>query len=142
MKKLKKKNQIQKKLAGTSGKAYGSGSAGGRTVLGANWASPDKLRKRQARFEVPKKKRVFAMSENNPYREDPTGDEESWSTFLVVGTCLEIEKQFFRLTAAPDPTTVRPVYILRKSLANVRMPIPLLLSTLFYFINFILFHYF
>ena len=120
MKKLKKKNQMQKKLAGTSSKAGGLGSAGGRTVLGSNWASPDKLRRRQARFEVPKQKRITALSDTNLYREDPTGDEESWSSFLVVGTCLEIEKQFFRLTAAPDSSTVRPVHILKKSLANVR----------------------
>nr|SVE76928.1 EOG090X0431 [Daphnia lumholtzi] len=93
--------------------------SGNRTVLGANWSSPDKLRKRQARFHVPKKIRLSTLADSSLYREDVTG-EEDWSNLLIVGTCCEVEKPFFRLTAAPDPSTVRPVHILKKALYKVK----------------------
>ena len=119
-KKLKKKNQNQKKLVGATGRVgLGLGSVN-RTILGANWTSPDKLRKRQARFQVPKKTRLTTLGDSSLYREDVTG-EEDWSNLLIVGTCCEVEKPFFRLTAAPDPSTVRPVPILRKALYKVSL---------------------
>nr|SVE70345.1 EOG090X0431 [Daphnia similis]SVE70969.1 EOG090X0431 [Daphnia similis] len=101
---------------GKVGTVLGSGN---RTVLGANWSSPDKLRKRQARFHVPKKIRLSTLGDSSLYREDFAG-EEDWSNLLIVGTCCEVEKPFFRLTAAPDPSTVRPVPILRKALYKVK----------------------
>nr|CAG4649230.1 EOG090X0431 [Scapholeberis mucronata]SVE93540.1 EOG090X0431 [Scapholeberis mucronata] len=103
----------------SSGKTgIGLGSVN-RTVLGGSWASPDKLRKRQARFQVPKA-RLTTSSDHNLFREDLAG-EEDWSNLLIVGTCCEVEKPFFRLTAAPDPSTVRPVHILKKALHKVKM---------------------
>ncbi|PSS33457.1 SAC3 family protein like [Actinidia chinensis var. chinensis] len=38
----------------------------------------------------------------------------------VTGTCQEIEKQYLRLTSAPDPTTVRPEEVLEKALLMVQ----------------------
>lgn len=112
----KKFKKQQKKLAASGKTGIGSGSVN-RTVLGGSWASPDKLRKRQARFQVPKA-RLTTSSDHNLYREDLAG-EEDWSNLLIVGTCCEVEKPFFRLTAAPDPSTVRPVHILKKALHKV-----------------------
>ncbi|KCV72704.1 hypothetical protein H696_00283 [Fonticula alba] len=38
----------------------------------------------------------------------------------VVGTCTQIEKSFFRLTSAPNPSNVRPLHILRKTFDFLR----------------------
>ena len=46
--------------------------------------------------------------------------EEELENMKVVGTCHKLEKDYFRLTSAPDPSTVRPQHILRKSLAFVK----------------------
>ena len=38
----------------------------------------------------------------------------------LVGTCLSIEKTYLRLTSAPLPENVRPLHILKMSLAHVK----------------------
>lgn len=39
--------------------------------------------------------------------------------FELVGTCQTIEKSYFRLTSAPDPSDVRPEPVLAKALKVV-----------------------
>lgn len=39
---------------------------------------------------------------------------------IVTGTCQKVDKEYFRLTSAPDPSTVRPEHILKKSLEYVK----------------------
>eukprot|EP00118_Oscarella_pearsei_P010848 m.68842 g.68842 ORF g.68842 m.68842 type:complete len:761 (+) comp35559_c0_seq4:75-2357(+) len=55
--------------------------------------------------------------ENNKCNEDSGID---WSRFAIKGTCLKLEKQYLRLTSAPDPSLVRPVPVLKKALEMVR----------------------
>lgn len=43
-----------------------------------------------------------------------------YSPEVIVGTSTEIEKPFFRLTTAPDPSMVRPIHILERSLKLVQ----------------------
>nr|XP_056719625.1 leukocyte receptor cluster member 8 [Euleptes europaea] len=52
---------------------------------------------------------------------DPTGsDGLDWNELKIVGTSQEITKHYLRLTCAPDPSTVRPVSVLKKSLSMVK----------------------
>lgn len=39
---------------------------------------------------------------------------------VVVGTCLNVEKMYLRLTSAPNPEDVRPVEVLKRALKLVR----------------------
>lgn len=55
----------------------------------------------------------------NSFFLDDCGDFDSFAIEPIEGTCTVLEKQYFRLTTAPDPSTVRPLHVLRKSLANI-----------------------
>ncbi|XP_048186133.1 leukocyte receptor cluster member 8 isoform X2 [Perognathus longimembris pacificus] len=48
------------------------------------------------------------------------GADPDWQDLQIVGTCLDITKHYLRLTCAPDPSTVRPVSVLKKSLCMVK----------------------
>ena len=42
-------------------------------------------------------------------------EQVDWDLFVVKGTMQELEKSYFRLTSAPDPSTVRPEPVLRRA---------------------------
>lgn len=48
------------------------------------------------------------------------GADPDWQELQIVGTCPDITKHYLRLTCAPDPSTVRPVAVLKKSLCMVK----------------------
>ncbi|KAG8567929.1 hypothetical protein GDO81_013835 [Engystomops pustulosus] len=82
-----------------------------------------KKEKRAARFQhghSPKKLRIepLVLQINNL---DPNDSGNlDWNELKIVGTSQEITKTYLRLTCAPDPSTVRPVSVLRKSLTMVK----------------------
>ncbi|MEE6482864.1 hypothetical protein FKM82_013372 [Ascaphus truei] len=82
-----------------------------------------KKEKRAARFQHghgPKKLRMepLVLQINNL---DPSGsDNFDWNELKIVGTCQDITKHYLRLTCAPDPSTVRPVLVLKRSLTMVK----------------------
>ncbi|KAK3138550.1 hypothetical protein QOZ80_5AG0370370 [Eleusine coracana subsp. coracana] len=46
-------------------------------------------------------------------------EDIDWDALTIKGTCQEIEKQYLRLTSAPDPSTVRPEEVLEKALVMI-----------------------
>jgi hypothetical protein len=47
------------------------------------------------------------------------GEDIDWNQFAIKGTCQNLEKSYFRLTSAPDPSTVRPEPVLRRALERL-----------------------
>eukprot|EP00457_Paulinella_chromatophora_P002671 gb/GEZN01002676.1/.p1 GENE.gb/GEZN01002676.1/~~gb/GEZN01002676.1/.p1 ORF type:complete len:788 (+),score=173.96 gb/GEZN01002676.1/:150-2366(+) len=47
-------------------------------------------------------------------------DEVDWECLKIVGTSQALEKKYLRLTSAPDPSSVRPVPVLEKTLAMLK----------------------
>ena len=46
-------------------------------------------------------------------------DVSNWNDMTIKGTCQNIEKSYFRLTLAPDPSDVRPEEILSLALKMI-----------------------
>ncbi|XP_069812810.1 leukocyte receptor cluster member 8 homolog [Dendropsophus ebraccatus] len=80
-----------------------------------------KKENRAARFQhghTPKKLRVEPLVLQLPNLDD-SGNLD-WNELKIVGTSQDMTKTYLRLTCAPDPSTVRPVSVLRTSLTMVK----------------------
>jgi len=68
------------------------------------------------------------QNDNKYYRpsmhaaEPPINDAEEFDPekLKIVGTCQDLEKNYFRLTSAPDPATVRPEDVLKRALDHLK----------------------
>ena len=49
-----------------------------------------------------------------------TEDDPATLDFGIKGTCTKLEKEYFRLSGAPDPSTVRPEEVLKKTLKMLK----------------------
>ncbi|KAF2489524.1 SAC3/GANP domain protein [Lophium mytilinum] len=75
--------------------------------------SPAELEKRRQRFGN------ISTDVTPPWASPRTDDAEARSG-PVVGTCQQLEKRYFRLTAPPKPETVRPLPVLEQTLALLK----------------------
>lgn len=72
-------------------------------------------------FERPKMSPISPPRSPRPQKKpklDSALEFKSKKSQPVVGTCKKLEKQFFRMTSKPDPSTVRPERILKRALSK------------------------
>lgn len=82
-----------------------------------------KKERRAARFQhghSPKKLRMEPLVLQINSLDPSESSNLDWNELKIVGTSQDITKTYLRLTCAPDPSTVRPVPVLQKSLTMVK----------------------
>jgi hypothetical protein len=71
--------------------------------------------------DLEKRRQRFQLGQSSaPWESSKRDSEPEMSTAPIVGTNESLEKRYFRLTAPPDPATVRPLHVLEKTLDLLR----------------------
>ena len=126
-------------LGGNSKNSNKKGNKGGKTPhfyknpmhmdIEGDLGSSAKKMKRAARFAgdspPPVRRKTLNLSSLNDklMNSDQSWEDRDgidWAKMHIVGTCQKLEKQFLRLTEAPEAHKVRPVEVLKKALKSVR----------------------
>ncbi|XP_029441092.1 leukocyte receptor cluster member 8 isoform X2 [Rhinatrema bivittatum] len=104
---------------------HGPGKRNRRKNVTLDYEDPDrelKKEKRAARFQHGHSRKLrmepLILQINNVQASGSDGLD--WNELKIVGTCQDITKHYLRLTCAPDPSTVRPVPVLKKALTMVK----------------------
>ncbi|CAN0433393.1 unnamed protein product [Ectocarpus sp. 12 AP-2014] len=118
--KNKKRNhgQIEARAAATPRKGKGSLSK-------MPQADQRRLSNRFERFDLGMRPPPSSSSRSGndlAFQSKPMVDDNGmvdWAAITIKGTSTKLEKDYLRLTQPPDPASVRPQYILEKSLENI-----------------------
>ncbi|XP_060591986.1 leukocyte receptor cluster member 8 homolog isoform X2 [Ruditapes philippinarum] len=88
--------------------------------------SSEKLMSRAKRFgnqldkSHPKQRLNFAVSSINATNDSDEDSNMDWSSYHIIGTCQDLEKQYLRMSGPPDASKIRPKEVLKKSLVMVK----------------------
>ncbi|EJD48006.1 hypothetical protein AURDEDRAFT_113261 [Auricularia subglabra TFB-10046 SS5] len=71
------------------------------------------------------KKNAAKRNMYGSFNGDDNGDGDSrpmdWERFRIVGRSQDTFKHYLRLTSEPDPATIRPIHVLKKTLAELKL---------------------